>query len=102
MGQQMADRHRLVEVDEGNVRPIFDRDLQTLELGYELRHRVKELEVALLVEHHQRDAGHRLGHRVETEDRIGAHRLAAVALEPADCLVVHHLPPPARVVGFIH
>ena len=98
MGQQMADRHRLVEVD---VRPIFDRDLQTLERGYELRHRVQELEVALLVERHQRDAGNRLGHRVETEDRVGAHRLAAVALEPADCLVVHHLSP-ARVVGFIH
>ena len=97
MGQLMADRHRLVEVDGGNVRPIFDRDLQTLELGYELRHRVKELEVALLVERSQRDAGH----RVETEDRIGAHRLAAVALEPADCLVVHHLPP-ARVVGCVH
>ena len=40
----------------------------------EPRHRVGQLERALLVEHHRRDRGDRLGHRVDAPERVVGHR----------------------------
>ena len=44
------------------------------ERGDEPRHRVGQLQRALLVEHHRGDGGDRLGHRVDAPDRVVGHR----------------------------
>ena len=67
--------------------------LQAGELGCVLRNRIVELPLALLVELHHRDAGDRLRHRVDAEERIERHllvrRLLADALEVGDLAVAN-------------
>ncbi len=50
--------------------------------------RVVELEIALLVEGHQRDRGDRLGHGIDAVDRIVGRGLAALAVHLAEGLEV--------------
>ena len=51
------------------------RDPHVAETGQEARDRVVELEATLLVEHHDRDRGQRLRHRIDAHNRVGRHRL---------------------------
>ena len=58
-------------LDHGHaVLTVLLGDLETRELGNELRNRVVEREAALVVVRHQGDADDRLGHRVDAEDRV--------------------------------
>ena len=50
------------------------------QLGDHAMDRVVELEIRLLIERHQRDRGNRLRHRVDAEDRVLTHRLAAFGI----------------------
>ena len=63
-------------------------DRPVLELGQVGRDRRIEIELALFHEHHRRDAGHRLGHRRDPEDRVGLHRHLSGAILRADCLQI--------------
>ena len=53
-------------------------DARVGEAGDEFRDRVVELKAALLVEHHDRRRGERLGHGIDAEDGVGPHRLVAL------------------------
>jgi hypothetical protein len=46
--------------------------------------RIVELEIALLVEGHQRDRGDRLGHRIDAVEGVVGGRLAALAVHLAE------------------
>jgi hypothetical protein len=52
-------------------------DAEVGERRDEVADRVGELESAFLVEHHGRDRGDRLGHRVDAEERVRLNRFAA-------------------------
>jgi hypothetical protein len=47
-----------------------------LERRKEFRHRIGELDLAVLDQHHGGDRDERLGHRIDAEDGIERHRLA--------------------------
>ena len=69
------------------VRRIFDDglavgvhalvDFEIRELRDVFRDRIARPPLALLIQHHHRDAGDRLGHRVDAEDRVLLHGRAA-------------------------
>src|SRR5262249_23047472 len=69
--QQVAHGHRPLRVDEllRAVRRSL-ADLEVAPLRDEPRHGVAQLEHPALVQRHQRDAGDRLGHRVDAPDRV--------------------------------
>jgi hypothetical protein len=50
------------------------RCLQARERREVLRHRIGGLQLSLVLEHQDRDAGDRLGHRCDPEQRVGGHR----------------------------
>ena len=58
---QVADRDLALGRDELDLAVLLDGDLQPLELGDELRDRVGQPDLALLDQHHDGDARHRLG-----------------------------------------
>ena len=80
MGHQLRHRHRPRGVDEPGlaVGPVAVVHLQLGESWDVARHRVVEAPLALFVEHHQRDAGDRLGHRIDAEDGVALHGRAAL------------------------
>ena len=97
VGEQVLDRHGRLGLDRDVA--LFDpgrgRDSACLDgvvVDFEVRpaldvlgHRVVELKPAFLVEHHERDARHGLGHRVEAHDRVPLVRALAIHVaEPAD------------------
>ena len=90
---QLAHRHRVIRRDlrDRAVLRIHFRDLEVRELGNVLRHRIVELPLAFLEQHHHRDAGDRLGHRVDAEDRVLLHRRAALQVALAGGLELHDL-----------
>jgi hypothetical protein len=69
--EQVTHRHLGPWLDE-SLRPVFGSlaDLQVTPLRNEACHRVAELEHRALIERHQRHTGDRLGHRVDTPDRV--------------------------------
>ena len=77
MAQQILDRHRALlrlkrETGLAGHRVFgVDADHHVLEFGQILVDRRCEIELALLDQHHGGDAGDRLGHRGNPEDRIG-------------------------------
>ena len=80
MAQQVLDGHRaLLRLERelglsGRRIGGLDTDHHVLELGKILVDRGREIELALLDQHHGGDAGDRLGHRGDPEDRIGLQR----------------------------
>ena len=70
----------------------FDADFHVFELGNVFRHRLLQAEPAFLDQHHRGDADDRLGHGIEAEDRIGAHRDFPVPVLPAETFRIHQLP----------
>ena len=82
-----------------------DTDLELPERREVLRDGVAQDEPPLLDEHHRRDRGERLGHRVEPEDRVRRHRRAgrrvalAEALEVSDPSLARHQDDRARVLA---
>jgi hypothetical protein len=59
-------------------------DLMILPGREEAAHRVVQLEVAALIEAHQRHGGDRLAHRIDAEDGVVGHRLAALPVHLAE------------------
>ena len=55
-----------------------DTDLLALERRKEFRHRIGELDLAVLDQHHGGDRDERLGHRIDAKDGIQGHRLAFI------------------------
>ena len=70
MRQQMPHRHRLRRRTRIQAPLDVDRDAQRPELGQDVRHRLIEGELAVFDEQYRRDAGHRLGHRVDAADAV--------------------------------
>ena len=66
-----------------------DQHLRRGEAGQVARQRILQRELAFLHQHHHRDRGHRLGHRVDAEDRVPAHRFAPCEVAMAIGLPVH-------------
>src|SRR5262249_5460637 len=54
-----------------------------LEFGKVFRNRVLQLELALFIEHHDGQAGNRLGHGADAENGVRAHRLVGFAVQRA-------------------
>jgi hypothetical protein len=85
VGQEVANRHRALarrRQEAGVIAGLVDA--QVPPLGNQLVNRIVELKVAVLVEHHERHGGDGLRHRVDAEDRVLAHGLAALAVHQAD------------------
>ena len=68
------------------------------ELRHEFRNRVIQAESALLVERHQGDTRDRLGHGIDTEDRIFLDR-GLIRCAPNAMLVIIHCRGHGRVQG---
>ena len=62
-----------------------------LEARQEPRDRIVELEMSLLVQHHDRRRCQRLGHRIETEDRVRRHPRRAPDVGQAAHIEMHQL-----------
>ena len=62
-----------------------------LEAGQIARDRIVQLETPLLVQHHDRRRGERLGHRVEAEDGVRRHPLLAFDVGQAARVEMHQL-----------
>jgi hypothetical protein len=96
MRHQLAHRHRMVRRDlrdRAGLRIHF-RDLEVRELGNVLRHRIVELPLPFLEQHHHRHAGDRLRHRVDAEDRVLLHRRGALQVALAGGFELHDLAVP--------
>ncbi len=78
MAQQIdhADRRRGRSRQEGDIAAARDEDAGVLELGAELHQRIGQRDLALLDQHHEGDAGDRLGHARDAKDRVVLQRLA--------------------------
>ena len=90
--EQILDRDRTRRrdaLDDVLLLRVEHRDLLLGELRKILRHRIVDQQPALLVELQRRDRRHRLGHRRDVEDRVGAHRHTAGLVEEAVGLEMH-------------
>ena len=100
-GLDRFDLHLPVVVDAGV-------DLQVGERGDEPRYRVVELPPSFLVQHHQRRADDRLGHREDAEDGVELHRVVLADVEFAHRVGEDDLPVPrqhgdeARELAVVH
>jgi hypothetical protein len=57
---------------------------------------VVEQDTAILDQHHHRDRGEGLGHRVQAEDRVLGHRRARLRIALAERLEIDDLAPPGH------
>jgi hypothetical protein len=95
VGEQILDPHRPLTGIRQEVRiAAAAEDAQIAPLRNPAMDRIVQLEMALLEEHHQGDRRDRLGHRVDPEDRVLAHRLAALEIHQPDRLAVLDPPSP--------
>ena len=85
VGQPRGVGEQVAEIDLALGRDRIDLaaaaagiDARVLEGRDEFRDRVVELKAALLVEHHDRRRGERLGHGIDAHDGVGSHRLVAL------------------------
>ena len=78
MTQQVLHGHRPLRRNDVVGRRVGrldgNADAHFVETGEEFADRVGELDAAVLDEHHRRNRGERLGHRVDAEDAVFAHR----------------------------
>ena len=56
--------------------------------------RIVQRDLALFDQHHERDAGERLGHRIDAEDRVDGQRRVALDVSLADSAEVSDLAVP--------
>ena len=91
MGQQVLDGHR---PGRRHALAGFVQHRHAGELRNELRDRVVERDRAFLDENHHRDAGERLGHRVDAEDVVRLEGVAGGGVAHAGRLPVDDLPAP--------
>ena len=73
---------------------LDDRHLRVLELRNEARHRIGQPQLAFFHQHQDRDAGDRLRHRRDAEDRVLAHRRLRFEIHLALRLEVRDLAAP--------
>jgi hypothetical protein len=90
MSQQVAQGDRLLRGAKlrraGRVEPL--EYLRRAERGVDVRHRLLELELALLDELHRRDRRDRLGHRGDAEHGIERHVRALPELANTEGILV--------------
>ena len=72
------------------------QDPQLAEGGQVFGDGIEQLEAPFLVQGHEGRAHHRLGHRIDAEDRIRGQRGPALTLLPADLLEVDHAAAPRQ------
>src|SRR5262249_3097127 len=70
-----------------------DEDVELGELWQIHADGIRQANAALFDEHHRRDGGERLRHRVETKDRVLRHRGARLRVELPDRLEIRDLSP---------
>src|SRR3546814_5804348 len=68
---------------EGNIAAPRDKDASVLELGAKFGERIAERNLAFFEQHHEGDAGDRLGHAGDAKDRVLFQRLARPRLADA-------------------
>ena len=90
VGQQVLDGDR---TRRRHAVSAVGQDRHVGELGHELRDRVVERDLAFLDQDHHRDAGHRLGHRVDAEDVAALQGVAGRGVARPDRRPVDDLPP---------
>ena len=87
-------------LDSDGVHGAFQRHLAVsllfrqylpLELRQILLHGSVDAYFAFVHQHHQRGGGHRLGHRCDPEEAVGAHRLLGRNVGVAHCFQASHL-----------
>ena len=97
---QVAHRHAPAPLDRLGLHvPVGVLPGVDLEIGERRnvsRHRIVELPLAFLVQHHQRHADDRLGHREDAEDRIGLDRIVLADIELADRVAEDQLAVPRQ------
>ncbi len=72
---RLAESGRVREdLREREIRGLARRRFQTGELGQILRDGIADHELAFVLQHQNRDAGDRLGHGGDPEQRVGRHR----------------------------
>ncbi len=92
MRHQLAHRRRMYRLFENRLAILLAGvDLQVREFRNVLRDRIGRLPLPFLVQHHHRDAGDRLGHRIDASDRVELHRRAGLETGNAVGLVLHDL-----------
>ena len=95
MRQQIAERDVALRRHRFQLAAHAAREhAHVLEARQKAGDRIVELEAAFLVQHHDRRRGQRLGHRVETEDRIRRHARLALDVRQAAGIEVRHLAVP--------
>ena len=77
MAQQILHRDRPFGRDQFELPVLLDADLRIGEFGDVFRDGVSDEQPSVLDQHHERDRDDRLGHRIDAEDRVAAHRRAA-------------------------
>ena len=84
VGQQVANRDVASGGNEIHRASVYSaHDSLGLERRNVFRHRIGQLQLAFLIEHHHRDTRDRLRHRRDAEDRVRTHRpVAPDILEP--------------------
>ena len=91
-----ASRSRIVIVRRAGTgfasAPVPSITITPLNVGMNSRHRIGEEQLPFLEQHHDRDAGHGLGHRGDAEDRIGLHRRLLLDVLEADRVQIDGLP----------
>ena len=91
MGEQVMDRHRRVRRNE--MLPhvtIAAQHLSLSEGGDVSADGFRELELALLIQHHQGDRCDRLSHAVDAEDGVALHRQHFLRIAETTGLKMHH------------
>ncbi len=90
VAHEILDRDRPLERREVKLVAVNDAHFHLGEGGDVFRDGIGDQEPPLLDQHHRRDRNDRLGHRIDAEDRVVAHRRPAGA-HRADRLAVSHL-----------
>ena len=92
MRQQIRNRYLTHERCQNRILgPAARINLCIGKFGYKLRHRIVQLQLALFVEHHNRNTGNRFGHRINAEKRILRHRLIRFPIAQTRSLEMHNL-----------
>ena len=91
MRQQIRNRYLALERCQNRILGPAPRiDLCIRKFRYKLRHRIVHLQLALFVEHHNRNTGNGLGHRINAKKRVLSHRLIQFPIPQTRSLEMHN------------
>ena len=92
MGQQLVQGGRGAGLGIVGLRGAIAQAAHIVEGGDEFGHRRIEVEQPAFRQHHQGDAGDRLGHRIDARDGVPSERQACVHVTHSGLVVIGFLP----------